>query len=71
MMEKIIATKYGSKMGVPAIFDKSFSLALQKLNGDEGASSLISKTRIVVLVWIQEKKQPIWIPRRTILLSGN
>ncbi len=42
---KIIATQYGSKMGVPAIFDKSFFLALQKLKGDEGASSLISKNK--------------------------
>lgn len=42
---KIIATQYRSKMGVPAIFDKSFFSALQKLNGDEGASSLIYKNK--------------------------
>ncbi|WP_297764172.1 nucleotidyltransferase family protein [uncultured Muriicola sp.] len=40
---KIIATQYRSKMGVPAIFDKSFFSGLQKLMGDEGASSLILK----------------------------
>lgn len=38
---KIIATQYSSKMGVPAIFDKSFFSALQNLNGDEGAGRLI------------------------------
>ncbi len=42
---KIIATQYRSKMGVPAIFDQSFFLALQKLKGDEGASQLISKNK--------------------------
>lgn len=42
---KIITTQYRSKMGVPAIFDKSFFSALQNLNGDEGASSLIAKNR--------------------------
>lgn len=42
---KIIATQYGSKMGVPAIFDPSFFLALQKMKGDEGASQLISKNK--------------------------
>ncbi len=38
---KIIATQYSSKMGVPAIFDKSFFTALQNLKGDEGAGRLI------------------------------
>lgn len=42
---KIIATQYGSKLGVPAIFDQSFFLALQELKGDEGASKLISKNK--------------------------
>jgi molybdenum cofactor cytidylyltransferase len=43
---KIIATQYGSKMGVPAIFDRSFFLDLQELKGDEGAGKLISKNKI-------------------------
>jgi len=42
---KIIATQYGSKLGVPAIFDNSFFSALQNLKGDEGASSLIAKNK--------------------------
>jgi len=42
---KIIATRYGSKMGVPAIFDGSFFLALKGLKGDVGASSLIKHNR--------------------------
>ena len=42
---KIIATQYGSKMGVPALFDQSFFLALQELKGDEGASQLISRNK--------------------------
>jgi molybdenum cofactor cytidylyltransferase len=42
---KIIATKYGTKMGVPAIFDKTFYSALKDLNGEEGASSLILKNK--------------------------
>lgn len=42
---KIIATQYGSKMGVPAIFDKSFFSALQNLKGDLGAGRLIAKNK--------------------------
>ena len=44
---RIIATKYGSKMGVPAIFDKSFYTALKDLDGVEGASVLIAHNKQV------------------------
>ncbi|MBT8282187.1 MAG: nucleotidyltransferase family protein [Muriicola sp.] len=39
----IICTEYGSKSGVPAIFDKKYFSDLQNLEGDNGAGKLIAK----------------------------
>ncbi|MGB5699782.1 nucleotidyltransferase family protein [Muriicola sp.] len=44
---RIIATKYGSKIGVPAIFDKSLYTALMDLDGVEGANVLIAHNKQV------------------------
>lgn len=41
--KKIIAARYGSKAGVPALFDKSFFDELMQLKGDIGAGKLISE----------------------------
>ncbi|MFH6603854.1 NTP transferase domain-containing protein [Maribacter algicola] len=37
----IIATKYGKKNGVPAIFDKKYFSMLSRLNGDTGAKHVL------------------------------
>ena len=39
----IVATNYGTKAGVPAIFGKKYFNALMELNGDMGAKKLIEK----------------------------
>ena len=44
---RIIATKYGNKLGVPAIFDKSLYTALMDLDGVEGANVLIAQNKHV------------------------
>lgn len=45
----IVATKYRSRAGVPAIFDKMHFLDLQKLNKDYGAKHLLDKNDILVV----------------------
>ncbi|MCK0108386.1 nucleotidyltransferase family protein [Flavobacteriaceae bacterium S0825] len=41
---QIIATKYqNGKLGVPALFDKSYLLELSSIDGDKGAKSILEK----------------------------
>lgn len=40
---QIIATDYGTKAGVPALFDRSYFEQLSKLQGDSGAGKLIEE----------------------------
>ena len=41
---QIIATKYqNGKLGVPALFDKSYLLELSNIDGDKGAKSILEK----------------------------
>ncbi len=53
----IIATNYGERCGVPAIFDRSFFSALQELDADFGAKSLIKKHRKKVFCLDAEGKE--------------
>ena len=41
---KIIATNYGKKRGVPALFPKSLFDALAQLEGDQGAKDLLNES---------------------------
>ncbi|SED17707.1 molybdenum cofactor cytidylyltransferase [Tenacibaculum sp. MAR_2009_124] len=41
--EKIIASNYGNRIGVPALFPRRFYQHLSKLTGDKGAKELLSK----------------------------
>ncbi|NAY90949.1 NTP transferase domain-containing protein [Muricauda sp. JGD-17] len=42
---RIVATSYGERLGVPAIFDKSLFSQLQELNQDHGAKAIIMKNK--------------------------
>ncbi len=53
----IIATNYGERCGVPAIFDRSFFPALQELNADLGAKSLIKEHKAKVFCLDAEGKE--------------
>ena len=44
----IITSNYGHKLGVPAIFPKSYFSTLQELSGDFGAKNLLNKNKEVV-----------------------
>ena len=44
----IIASNYGHKLGVPAIFPKNYFSTLQELSGDFGAKNLLSKNKAVI-----------------------
>jgi len=44
----IIASNYGHKLGVPAIFPKSYFSTLQELSGDFVAKNLLNKIKEVV-----------------------
>ncbi|HCY98174.1 MAG TPA: nucleotidyltransferase family protein, partial [Polaribacter sp.] len=41
-------SNYGHKLGVPAIFPKSYFSTLQELSGDFGAKNLLNKNKEVV-----------------------
>jgi molybdenum cofactor cytidylyltransferase len=43
--KKIIASGYGGSFGVPAFFHKSFFNFVEKLDGDQGAKTIISKLK--------------------------
>ena len=43
--KKIIASGYGGSFGVPAFFHKSMFNYIEKLNGDQGAKSIISNLK--------------------------
>ena len=45
---KIIASNYGEKLGVPAIFPKNYFSTLQELSGDFGAKNLLNKNKTVI-----------------------
>ena len=47
--EKIIASNYGNRFGVPAIFPKSFTPNLLKIKGDKGAKEFLQKNKSKVL----------------------
>lgn len=46
----IVATAYGNRVGVPAIFDKKYIPELIELREDEGAKKIIGKHKIDVLI---------------------
>ncbi len=46
--ERIVASNYAGRIGVPAIFPHSFFYALGQLSGDQGARHLLSKNASVV-----------------------
>lgn len=43
--QNIVATKYNSNLGVPAIFPKKYFESLKKLKGDKGAKSLLIENK--------------------------
>ncbi|MDB4037154.1 NTP transferase domain-containing protein, partial [Polaribacter sp.] len=45
---KITASNYGKKLGVPAIFPKSYFSKLQKMSGDFGAKDILNNNSNVV-----------------------
>ncbi|MFQ3296382.1 MAG: molybdenum cofactor cytidylyltransferase [Polaribacter sp.] len=45
---KIIASNYGEKFGVPAIFPKRYFSKLKKLSGDFGAKDILNKNKNVI-----------------------
>lgn len=45
---KIIASNYGKKMGVPAIFPKRYFSKLKKMSGDFGAKDILNKNKDVI-----------------------
>ena len=45
---KIIASNYGEKLGVPAIFPNSYFSKLQKMSGDFGAKDLLNNNSNVI-----------------------
>jgi molybdenum cofactor cytidylyltransferase len=47
---KIIASSYGSKIGVPTLFPSSFFSELVQLTGDKGARDFLQKNRALVVV---------------------
>ncbi len=50
----IVATNYGNKLGVPAIFSKTYFKELQRLNNDFGAKDIL-KTNIADTISIDAK----------------
>lgn len=47
--DKIIASKYEGKLGVPVVFPKRYFSSLLLIKGDKGAKDFINKNRIDVL----------------------
>tara|TARA_R110002049_G_scaffold86767_3_gene220319 strand:+ start:3626 stop:4222 length:597 start_codon:yes stop_codon:yes gene_type:complete len=47
---KIIASNYGNKLGVPAIFPKTYFSELTKLSGDFGAKDILNKSKNVIFL---------------------
>lgn len=47
---KIIASNYGKKLGVPAIFPRSYFSKLQKMSGDFGAKDILNNNSNVVYI---------------------
>ncbi|AUC85333.1 nucleotidyltransferase family protein [Polaribacter sp. ALD11] len=45
---KIIASNYGEKLGVPAIFPKSYFSTLKKMLGDFGAKAILNENKDVI-----------------------
>jgi molybdenum cofactor cytidylyltransferase len=45
---KIIASNYGKKLGVPAIFSKRYFSELKKISGDFGAKDILNKNSKVI-----------------------
>lgn len=50
---KIIASDYGKKLGVPAIFPKSYFSELKKMSGDFGAKDILNKNGNVISLRMQ------------------
>lgn len=48
--EKIIASIYGEKIGVPAIFPKKYFNKLLSLKGDKGAKELLNNNTLDILI---------------------
>lgn len=60
---KCIASGYGAKNGVPAVFPKSYFDILEKLNGDQGAQQLLnSETNVVITINAKDKVEDIDTP---------
>lgn len=55
--QQIIATWYGNRNGVPALFPKAFFPELLQLKGDEGARQLLNNSSIPILTVDGEDKQ--------------
>ncbi|WP_067037025.1 NTP transferase domain-containing protein [Allomuricauda sp. CP2A] len=54
---KIVATAYGDKLGVPAIFHPSLFLELSKLDKDFGAKHIIEKYKADTIIVFPEGKE--------------
>lgn len=50
---KIIASNYGEKFGVPAIFPRRYFSKLKKMNGDFGAKEMLNKNSDVIALSTQ------------------
>ncbi len=49
--DKIVATRYKSTLGAPAIFPRSYVTQLEKLSGDKGARSILHKYTNDLIIW--------------------
>jgi molybdenum cofactor cytidylyltransferase len=47
---KIVASNYGEKLGVPAIFSKNYFSELKKISGDFGAKDILKKNKNVISI---------------------
>ncbi len=47
--DKIIASNYGNKLGVPAIFPKKYFIDLLLIQGDKGAKEFINQRKKIVI----------------------
>lgn len=54
---KIVATAYGDKLGVPAIFHPSLYPELSKLDKDSGAKHIIEKYKVATITVFPEGKE--------------
>lgn len=48
-----IASRYAGRLGVPAVFPRSWFAALEQLQGDRGARGLLERSQAVAIDWAE------------------